>query len=178
MRVSRPHLSVRYPGRVMSDRSSEPEFGLLLRLAHQRATRQFGQALTPLDIEGKHVGVLMTLARLGPASQSRLIGELQSEKTSMMRTVDALERQGLVRRRPVPGDRRTRTIELTDKGRRRLADASEIAQRVTDDLLACFTSAEREHLRDLLARFVAAGSPDLPVPTVIPPQSTPDRTDY
>lgn len=164
-----------YPGRVMSDRSSGPEFGLLLRLAHQRAARQFSQALTPMGIEGKHVGVLMTLARLGPASQSRLIGELQSEKTAMMRTVDALEHQGLVRRRPVPGDRRARTIELTDKGRRHLTDAIKIAQRVTDDLLACLTPAEREHLRDLLARFVAADSPVLTAPTVIPPQPTPDQ---
>lgn len=147
--------------------------GLLLRLAHQRAAREFTRALASLGIEGRHFGVLTTLARLGPASQTRLIGELGSEKTAMMRTVDALEQQGLVVRRPVPGDRRARTVELTPQGRKRMAQASEIAQEVSAELLACFTDAEQATLRDLLVRFIAVDSPGFTVPSIVSPGTLP-----
>ncbi|MEU8196555.1 MarR family transcriptional regulator [Microbispora amethystogenes] len=154
---------------MTSETSVGPEVGLLLRLAHQHAAREFTRALSPLGIEGRHFGVLTTLARLGPASQSRLTGELGSDKTAMMRTVDVLEQQGLVVRRPVPGDRRARTVELTSEGRRLLAQASEIAQRVSADLLGGFTPEEQRAFRTLLVRFVALGTPGFTVPDVVGP---------
>lgn len=139
--------------------SSQPEIGLLLRLAHQRAAKAFSEALQPLGIEGRHFGVLTTLARLGPLTQSQLIAELHGDKSSMVRTVDELERLGLAERRPVPGDRRARTVELTATGRERLAAARMVAQHVTADLFGCLTDQEQTTLRELLRRFVDAGAP-------------------
>jgi len=141
---------------VTHDLPPRPQIGLLLRLAHQRAAKAFSQALQPLDIEGRHFGVLTTLARLGPATQAQLIVELKSDKSTMMRTVDDLEQLGLVERRPVPGDRRAKTIALTDSGRQRVAAARDVAEQVADELLTCLSPAEQESLRTLLARFVAA----------------------
>jgi MarR family transcriptional regulator, lower aerobic nicotinate degradation pathway regulator len=135
-----------------------PELGLLLRLAHQRAAKAFSEALQPLGLEGRHVGVLMTLARLGPSTQSQLIAELGSDKSSMVRTVDDLEHRGLAARRPVPGDRRARSVDLTTTGRERLASATTIAQHVGDDLFGCLTGREQATLRELLSRIVAAGA--------------------
>jgi DNA-binding MarR family transcriptional regulator len=131
--------------------------GLLLRLAHQRAAKAFSEALQPLGIEGRHVGVLMTLARLGPLTQSQLIAELGSDKSSMVRAVDDLERLGLGVRRLVPGDRRARAVELTATGRERLVAARAIAEKVGEDLFGCLTEQEQATLRDLLSRFVAGG---------------------
>jgi DNA-binding MarR family transcriptional regulator len=133
--------------------------GLLLRLAHQRAARAFSQGLMPLDIEGRHYGVLHTLAVRGPLTQAQLIAELHSDKSSMLRTVDDLERLGLVERKPVPGDRRARRIELTETGRQRYALAVETAEQVTDRLLAGLTPQEQRTLCTLLARFVEADEP-------------------
>jgi DNA-binding MarR family transcriptional regulator len=137
--------------------SSQPELGLLLRLAHQRAAKAFSEALRGLNIEGRHYGVLLTLARSGPLTQSQLIGELNSDKSSMVRAVDDLEQLGLAVRRPVPGDRRARTVELTAAGRTRLASARAVAEQVTSDLFGILTDREQTTLRELLARFVAAG---------------------
>jgi DNA-binding MarR family transcriptional regulator len=131
--------------------------GLLLRLAHQRAAKAFSEALQPLGIEGRHVGVLMTLARLGPLTQSQLIAELGSDKSSMVRTVDDLERLGLGVRQPVPSDRRARTVELTATGRERLVSARTIAEQVGEDLFGCLSDQEQATLRELLSRFVAGG---------------------
>ena len=141
---------------VTAARSHQPEMGLLLRLAHQRAARAFSEALQPLGIEGRHVGVMMTLARLGPQTQSQLTIELGSDKSSMVRTVDDLERLELALRRPVPGDHQARTVELTAIGRERLAAARAIGEDVSNRLFGSFTDREQVTLRDLLGRFVAA----------------------
>jgi MarR family transcriptional regulator, lower aerobic nicotinate degradation pathway regulator len=127
----------------------------LLRLAHQRAAKAFSNALQPLGIEGRHFGVLMTLARRGPLTQSQLIVELGSDKSSMVRTVDDLERLGLCQRRPVPGDRRARAVEMTTQGGERFTAARAVAQQVGDALFASLTDQEQATLRDLLTRFIS-----------------------
>lgn len=135
----------------------EPELGLLLRLAYQRAAKAFNSALLPLEIEARHFGVLLILGRAGPQTQSQLVGALNNDKSSMVRTVDDLERLGLCVRQPVPGDRRARTVELTALGRERLARAKRIAARVSDELFAGLSSREQATMRDLLTRFIDGG---------------------
>jgi DNA-binding MarR family transcriptional regulator len=55
----------------------------------------------------------------------RLMGErLQLHPTSITNIVDRLESDGLVRRLPHPGDRRTTLVELTEDGRSRLVDST------------------------------------------------------
>lgn len=134
--------------------SPQPELGLLLRLAHQRAAKAFSDALHPLGIEGRHYGVLLTLARRGPLTQSQLMVELGNDKSSMVRTVDDLERLGLCQRSPVPGDRRARAVDMTATGRERFTAATTVAQQVTDHLFASLTDEELATLRDLLTRFI------------------------
>ncbi|GAA4995995.1 MarR family winged helix-turn-helix transcriptional regulator [Actinopolymorpha pittospori] len=143
---------------VTVSRSAGAEIGLLLRLAHQRAAKAFTEALQALDIEGRHYGVLTTLARLGPVTQARLTQELNSDKSAMLRTVDELEQRGLTVRQPVPGDRRARTIALTAEGEKRFAAANKVAEQVTQQLFGCLTKAEQATFRDLLTRFVRNGS--------------------
>ena len=135
-----------------------PEIGRLLALAHKQAARAFAEALEPLDLDGRLFGVMTALARLGPMTQARLIVELNSDKSTMLRTVDDLERRGLAERRPVPGDRRARTVALTPAGRARLTAGTEVAHRVAADLFGGMTTTEQTALRDLLARFVHGGS--------------------
>jgi MarR family transcriptional regulator, lower aerobic nicotinate degradation pathway regulator len=92
--------------------------GQLLRRAHTRAARAFAEALAPLGIEGRHFGVLAVVAEHGPQTQRDLVERVGSDRVSMMRIVDDLEARALATRRPVPGDRRLRAVELTDRGRR------------------------------------------------------------
>lgn len=130
------------------------EIGQLLALAHKRAARTFAQALGPLELDGRLFGVMSALARLGPVTQARLNTELESDKSTMLRTVDELEQRGLAVREPVPGDRRARTVALTPAGRQRLTAATETAARVAGELFGPMSEAEQTALRDLLARFV------------------------
>ena len=130
------------------------EIGQLLASAHKRAARTFAESLTPLGIDGRLFGVLTTLGRLGPATQARLVTELDGDKSTMMRTVDELEELGLAVRQAVPGDRRARAVALTDEGREVLTAARLTADRVAGQLFAGLSDADRVALRDLLAAFI------------------------
>lgn len=134
-----------------------PEIGRLLALAHKRAAVAFAEGLAPLDLDGRLFGVMTAIARLGPMTQARLIVELHSDKSTMLRTVDDLERRGLAERQPVSGDRRARIVALTQAGHTRHALGAEVAHRVADDLFGAMTAAERATLHGLLDRFVHRG---------------------
>jgi len=130
--------------------------GQLLRRAHTRAARAFAEALAPLGLEGRHFGVLAVVAEHGPQTQRDLVERVGSDRVSMMRIVDDLEAQALAVRRPVPGDRRLRAIELTDRGREVFRAAEKVARATGQELLAHLDAAERTALTDLLARFLQA----------------------
>jgi len=133
------------------------EIGQLLARAHKRAATTFAAALEPLELDGRLFGVMSALARLGPVTQARLNLELDSDKSTMLRTVDELEQRGLAVREPVPGDRRARTVALTPAGRQQLAAATKTAERVAGELFGSMSPGEQTALRDLLAGFVRPG---------------------
>ena len=133
--------------------------GQLLRRAHSRAARAFTAALTPLGIEGRHFGVLLVLAGDGSQTQRDLAERVGSDRVSMMRIVDDLEARGLAVRRPVPGDRRLRAVELTDHGRDVFHAAEKSARATSEALLAHLEPAERTALTGLLLRFLQGADP-------------------
>lgn len=135
-----------------------PPVGMLMRLAHVRAREVFTEALRPLGLKSFHFGALVVLHQKGPCSQRRLTEEMSTDKSTMVRLVDDLERMGLIVRTPVPTDRRTQNITLTDKGREVFARANAVAEATHDYLLEDFTEEERQTLRDLLVRFTKHGT--------------------
>src|ERR1700740_897996 len=73
--------------------------------------------------------VLLAFSRRG-ALPLRVIGErLMVHPTSVTNTVDRLERDGLVRRRPNPADGRGVLAAITDRGR-------EVVEQATRELMA------------------------------------------
>ena len=144
----------------MPDEMPPYAVGQLLRRAHTRAARAFAEALAPLGIEGRHFGVLAVVAEHGPQTQRDLVERVGSDRVSMMRIVDDLEARALALRRPVPGDRRLRAVELTDRGREVFHAAEKTARQTSEALLARLTPAEQSTLTDLLGRFVQADTPD------------------
>lgn len=90
--------------------------GLLLRRAHDRVAAELLGVLRPLGLEFRHFIVLVALHTGGPMSQRALVGAVGSDKATMVRVVDDLERAGLVTRGSRPGDRRLHTITPTAAG--------------------------------------------------------------
>jgi DNA-binding MarR family transcriptional regulator len=128
--------------------------GFLLREAHERAAAAFATALEPLGIAGRHFAVLHILDRRGPLSQRELVDSTGSHKASMVRIVDDLETERLAARRPIQGDRRVWSVEITDHGRETLNEAEHTARLVTAQLLSHLNQDKRELLTALLTEFV------------------------
>ena len=90
-----------------------------------RAAKAFSRALADrLAAHGAHLGqwaVLVFLWERDGQSQGELSRRVAIEDATMVRTVDRMERDGLVRRVRDARDRRRVNVFLTDKGRAVLA---------------------------------------------------------
>jgi DNA-binding MarR family transcriptional regulator len=69
---------------------------------------------------------------------------------------DQLAREGLVKRRPIPDDRRAFAVQLTTKGKRAFDAMASAHEQWVIDLLGGLTVAERRSLYALLGRAKAA----------------------
>ncbi|MET9025790.1 MarR family transcriptional regulator [Nocardia sp. NPDC004168] len=151
----------------MPIRDATPDYaiGPLLQRAHRHAADAFNSALTALDIQGRHFGVLMTLQRLGPMNQTRLVEHLGADKSAMVRMIDDLESRGFVKRCDDPADRRAVAVTLTESGTKAFKQAETIAKAAADDLLEGFDAAERAQFKRLLGKFVNVAPSDVaPLP--------------
>src|SRR6185436_14513520 len=81
------------------------------------------------------------------------IGDM--DKTTMVVTVDALEKAGLAERRPASTDRRARIVAVTEQGARVAQQSQEIVDRVHEEALASLPAKEREDLVRAMERLVS-----------------------
>ena len=92
--------------------------------AHQILLQRINGTLEPLGLNFSRFEALALLhfSRVGALPLGKIGDRLQVHPTSVTNTIDRLEADGLVARRPHPHDRRTTLAELTPPGRRRAAD--------------------------------------------------------
>lgn len=98
-------------------------------------TTELTAALSGLNVTPRNICVLRA-ALTGDHTQIRLADMCQLDKTTMVVTVDELEKSGLVERQPSPTDRRARIIVVTEKGVRVAGEAKAIIDDVYGDVLA------------------------------------------
>lgn len=110
-------------------------------------------ALRPLGLELRHFAALIALMTDGPMSQRALVAAVGSDKATIVRVVDDLERAGIVARLPVPGDRRVHNVTPTEHGIA-IFDAAHVnGAAVLDRLVGHLAPGEAAQLLDLLTRF-------------------------
>jgi DNA-binding MarR family transcriptional regulator len=101
---------------------------------------------------------VLTALRWAGEPYRRKAGELarRADLTSgaMTSRLDALEREGLVRRLRDPADRRSVLVELTEKGRRKHEQALGIQAQKEALLADALTKGEKEQLNALLRRVL------------------------
>jgi MarR family transcriptional regulator, transcriptional regulator for hemolysin len=97
--------------------------------------------------------ILHTLADHEGELQRQLAERLCIEGPTMTRHLDRLEAEGLVERRPDPGDRRGTLVFATDAGRTRLSALWDVMERSERDLLAGMTEQEIDDLERLITRL-------------------------
>ncbi|GEO82542.1 MarR family winged helix-turn-helix transcriptional regulator [Pararhodospirillum oryzae] len=93
------------------------EFLGTLSLAGRKVRTLFDALLRHQGLTLSRARLLLHLSRHQGVTQTELAGVLELEPPTVVRLLDALERQGLVERRPVPGDRRSKHVLLTEASR-------------------------------------------------------------
>jgi MarR family transcriptional regulator for hemolysin len=97
---------------------------------------------------------VLAAAATGEHSQTQLAKMVGLDKTTMVVTLDDLEKAGLAERRPSPTDRRARVIAVTAKGTSKLREAEEIGDAIRDDVLSVLPEDEREVFLGALSTLV------------------------
>ena len=136
--------------------------GFLLSRMGTVAQKRFSARLEALDLTPRMWGTLNILEADAPITQHGLCKRTGMDPSSMVATIDDLEKRGLVERRAHPSDRRAYALHVTDSGRETLSRGREVVQEVQDELLAPLDEAEREQLRGLLLRLVMAAGHKAP----------------
>src|SRR3954469_5263445 len=125
------------PTRTVTDLSY-----LLSQAGHVLST-QMTAAFAELGITPRAYCVLFH-AMEAERTQIELAAISDLDKTTMVVTVDELEKAGLAERRPSSTDRRARIIAVTEAGERAVAEGMRVADRVHRDVLAALPEEHRE----------------------------------
>jgi DNA-binding MarR family transcriptional regulator len=128
--------------------------GYLLSRAGASGQRQFAERLAQLGLTPRTWGAMNVLDAEGPTTQQAL-GQLTGvDPSTMVSTIDELEKRGLVQRRPHPTDRRAHQLTITEAGHETLRRGRQLAGQAQADLLFPLSESEREQLHDMLRRIL------------------------
>jgi len=127
------------------------EFSAAVRRARSRVVDRRDMALTPAQYH------LLSALRDG---RSRNVGELAAaagvSSPTATRMLDALEREGVVVRRPSDEDRRRISVEMTEAGEEAMAQARGRREQARDLVYAELSPEERAQAVHLLSRLAEA----------------------
>lgn len=128
--------------------------GYLTALAARTFASKLASELHPLGLKPGQFPILLLLAKRDNQSPNALAKYAHLSEPTVIRTLDRMERDGLIIRQRVQHDHRRVYIELTVKGRALVDPAMLAAFKVGAQALAGFTSQERDTLNTLLRRAI------------------------
>ncbi|MEU4564018.1 MarR family transcriptional regulator [Actinoplanes sp. NPDC023936] len=133
--------------------SDAPDLMFLMSWATHALAKEHAEALSGLGISTRAYCVLER-GMTAELTQSQL-GELCGiDKTTMVVTLDELERAGLAERRMSKTDRRARIVKVTPAGERMVAEASEIVAGLQAEILSTIPARDRKVFLDVLGRLI------------------------
>src|SRR5262245_58206948 len=138
---------------IMSKGPRGPGPAFLLAQVGAHAAGRFAERLAPLGLTPSHAGILWNLAHQPDLTQRALADLLGAFPSRLVLLLDELEQKGLVERRSDPVDRRSHALRLTNTGKAQLEELGRIAREHQDALCAALDAAERDLLRELLAKI-------------------------
>jgi len=105
-----------------------------LRIVARAATQLYDDVLRPSGLRVTQFSILAAIARMGEANLRQLQHALAIDQTTLTRSLNLLERDGVIARASHP-DGRIKAMRLTSKGRRALDVARPLWARAQDRVL-------------------------------------------
>jgi DNA-binding MarR family transcriptional regulator len=155
--AARPVMTIRKP----SADYRPPEHALwLLKRAFHNGHRAVNEAVRDFGVTPTQLGTLNRLVAEPGLSGADLARRLLVTPQAAQLALAALERRGLIERRPDPNHGRIVRTYLTKEGRRIAGLSMERGLRAEDEFLSVFDESERKTLLDYLTRLARQEPPD------------------
>jgi DNA-binding MarR family transcriptional regulator len=122
--------------------------------AAERVTLELETAHEPMGWTWPGFRVMWWLWLLGPLEPRQIADAASSSRASVSSALNTLERNGFILRNRGSADRRLITVELTEKGSTRMAEAFAAANARERRLVAKLTGDERRTLTRLLSKIL------------------------
>jgi MarR family transcriptional regulator, transcriptional regulator for hemolysin len=148
--------------------SLAPDLMMLLHVASHTLETEMTARLAAIGVTPR-ANCVLAQAMLNERTQTQLAELCNLDKTTMVVTMDALERDGLAERRLSSTDRRARIIAVTPAGAELVAKAEQVIGGIYKDVLASLPGDERAAFVAGLTRL-AQGRLSTPVPCEKPPR--------
>lgn len=162
----------------MTERSLRERFGFALGQLSRLWRKELDRRLSPYGLTEARWLALLHLSRMShPVTQKDLAARIGVQGPTLVRTLDWLEAEGLIERRPIEGDRRAKSLHLTEKARPSLARIQAVAEGLREELfadvgeeemLACLAVFERLGDRLGMAALQEASPGSSPAPAPAP----------
>lgn len=117
----------------MNDTTEQWPLGRLLSAAARSVERDWDERLRAIGLPHAALIAVDILIRTGPTGADTIARTARVQPQTMSRTLERMERDGLVERTPHPDDRRRRLVTVTDHGRRAWETARHIEREVLPD---------------------------------------------
>lgn len=114
-----------------------------------RALAQAGLGVTPAQAR-----IVMKLHFQGPLSQQELATRIDVEPSTLVGTLDIMERDGLASREANPQDRRAHLVRLTEAGEALVPRLLGLIDLVETEIEDVFPGGERARLQQTLERLI------------------------
>jgi DNA-binding MarR family transcriptional regulator len=137
-------------------RAHDDVLGYLLKHAHLALEQRTDAALADVGLTARDLGVLRVIAGGEARSQQEVAAVLGVDRTSMVALLDALERRGIVTRKPSERDRRRNVVELTQHGRTLFQRAEQRSTEAEQAFTAALGDAGGAELRRALQAVLHA----------------------
>ena len=124
-----------------------------LRKASRVLTQVYDDNMRLTGLRVTQFALLIHAQAMGPVVLSKLADVMLTDRTTLARNLDVLEKNGLVRVED-GDDRRTRIVSITDDGRKKLAEAFPHWKRTQDELKEMIGRDEWSAMVSRLSRMV------------------------
>lgn len=138
----------------MADRFVDDYLLYLLARASSEISAQFHADLKQHGLQVPEWRVLATLSDGDGMTLGELAARALSHQPTMTKTIDRMERSGLVTRRKGDPDRRQVRVFITGEGRKRVKDALTAAKRHEADVLSDYGAEEARQLKKMLQTLI------------------------
>ena len=121
------------------------------RKAARLITKMYEDHLSRVGLTSTQFSILVYVDEIGAASMKDLVDAMVMERTSVIRALQPLERDGLVAIGPHEDDARRNVVRLTDAGRAKLAEAMPVWQTAQAEFESKFGAGLAGELRQSLS---------------------------